>query len=81
MQCDLRITKNHLCYARFIFVAICALAAEIHYDVGHDACVTASAMPRYGELSPEAVAPHTRAAHPEGLHEKGMGRGEEHNGA
>ena len=33
-----------------IFTAICALAAEIHCNVGHDAGFIASAMPRCGEL-------------------------------
>ena len=35
---------------RYIFTAICALAAEIHCDVGHDASIIAIAMPRCGEL-------------------------------
>ena len=35
---------------RCMFPAISALAAEIHYDVGHDASIIASAMLRYGEL-------------------------------
>ena len=33
------------------FIAICALAAEIHCDVGHDAGIIASAMPRCCEFS------------------------------
>ena len=33
-----------------LFTAICALAAEIHCDVGHDASITALAMPRCGDL-------------------------------
>ena len=32
------------------FTAICALAVEIHCDLGHDASITAIAMPRCGEL-------------------------------
>ena len=35
---------------RCIFTAIYTLAAEIHCDVGHDASITTSAMPRCGEL-------------------------------
>ena len=35
---------------RCVFTAICALAAEIHCDVGHDASITAIAMPRCGQL-------------------------------
>ena len=35
---------------RCTFTAICALAVEIHCDVGHDASIIASALPRCGEL-------------------------------
>ena len=40
--------KNHLCGA--FVTAICALTAEIHCHVGHDAGIIASAMPRCIEL-------------------------------
>ena len=46
------ITENHLCDAMH-FTAICALLAEIHCAVGHNAGMTASAMPRCGELRGE----------------------------
>ena len=35
---------------RCVFTAICALTAEIHCDVGHDASIVAGAMPGCGEL-------------------------------
>ena len=43
------VAENHLCDAMH-FPAICALTAEIHCDVDHDASITAIAMPRCGEL-------------------------------
>ena len=45
-MCD---AENHLCGA-MRFIPICALIAEIHCDIGHDASITAIAMPRCGEL-------------------------------
>ena len=35
---------------RCMCTAICALAAEVHCDVSHDAGITATVMPRCGEL-------------------------------
>ena len=43
------VAANHLCDAMHL-PAICALTAEIHCDVDHDASITAIAMPRCGEL-------------------------------
>ena len=48
MQCDVHLRKSPL---RCILTAICALAAAIHCDVGHDANNIATAMLQYGELS------------------------------
>ena len=43
------VAENHLCDAMRL-TAICALAAEIHCDVGHDASITAITMARCDEL-------------------------------
>ena len=42
--------ENATLATQSIFNAICALAEEIHSEIGHDASITASAMPRCGKL-------------------------------
>ena len=49
--CAVRCALHKITFAmRYIFTAIGALAAELYRDVGHDASITASAMPRCDEL-------------------------------
>ena len=55
--CAVRCASQRTTFAmRCIFIVIYALTAEIHCDVGHDACIIASEMPRCGELR-QGLAP------------------------
>ena len=58
--CVVRCALQKITFAmRCVLTAIWAIAAEIHCDVGHDASITAIAMPRRGELRtpPKTVLP------------------------
>ena len=56
--CVVRCASQKIIFAmRCVFIAVLALVAENHCDVGQDANITASAMPRCGELSQEMPSP------------------------